>query len=46
MERCEAIVNFIDGSGSGDFPGSDLVEASTIFVRVDATGNTCVCPSV
>lgn len=39
-ERCEAILN---GSGSGDFPREDLVEASTIYVHVDATGNTRVC---
>ena len=39
-ERCEATVNFLDGLGSGDFPGEDLVNASTIFVRVDATGNS------
>ena len=38
-ERCEAIVA-LNASGDAEFPREDLVEATTIFVHVDATGIT------
>ena len=43
VQRCKAILNYFSGgSGSVEFPNQQIVDNSTIYVSVDATGDSCV----
>lgn len=41
IQRCEAIISHLNMSGSEavDFPDQEIVDNSTIYVSVDATGD-------